>query len=142
MLTFISFHSPSLRPFLRFVYEGVAYHYTAFPFGLPLAWSTFTKCMNAALSSLRQAGIRIIRIYSAKSFLSPRKGVTFLVAVIDSARLRVWITLEHSLNIQQLVASFKVGAVLSHKAFQRLLLIAAASSLVPMGLFHMQPLQY
>ncbi len=53
-------HSPHHRPFLRFAFEGVAYQYTILPFGLSLAPRTFTKCVDAALSPLRQMGIRIL----------------------------------------------------------------------------------
>ncbi|KAL0200336.1 hypothetical protein M9458_003523, partial [Cirrhinus mrigala] len=52
--------APHHRRFLRFAFEGVAYQYTVLPFGLSLAPRTFTKCMDAALSSLRQRGIRIL----------------------------------------------------------------------------------
>ncbi len=48
------------RPFLRFAFEGVAYQYTVLPFGLSLAPHTFRKCVDAALSPLRQMGIRIL----------------------------------------------------------------------------------
>ncbi len=52
--------APHNRPFLRFAFEGVSYQYTVLPFGLSLAPRTFTKCMDAALSPLRQMGIRIL----------------------------------------------------------------------------------
>ncbi len=52
--------APHHRRFLRFAFEGVAYQYTVLPFGLSLAPRTFTKCMDAALSPLRQMGIRIL----------------------------------------------------------------------------------
>ncbi|KAL0195701.1 hypothetical protein M9458_009273, partial [Cirrhinus mrigala] len=52
--------APHHRRFLRFAFERVAYQYTVLPFGLSLAPRTFTKCMDAALSPLRQRGIRIL----------------------------------------------------------------------------------
>ncbi len=52
--------APHHRRFLRFAFEGVAYQYTVLPFGLSLAPRTFTKCMDAALSPLRQIGICIL----------------------------------------------------------------------------------
>ncbi len=52
--------APHHRRFLRFAFEGVAYQYTVLPFGLSLAPRTFTKCMEVALSPLRQMGIRIL----------------------------------------------------------------------------------
>ncbi len=48
------------RRFLIFAFEGVAYQYQVLPFGLSLAPRTFTRCMDAALSPLRQMGIRIL----------------------------------------------------------------------------------
>ncbi|KAL0204018.1 hypothetical protein M9458_002036, partial [Cirrhinus mrigala] len=51
---------PHHRRFLRFAFEGVAYQYTVLPFSLSLAPRTFTKCMDVALSPLRQRGIRIL----------------------------------------------------------------------------------
>ncbi len=52
--------SPHHRRFLRFAFEGVAYQYKVLPFGLSLATRTFTRCMDVALSPLRQKGIRIL----------------------------------------------------------------------------------
>ncbi|KAL0157079.1 hypothetical protein M9458_048325, partial [Cirrhinus mrigala] len=52
--------APHHRRFLRFAFEGVAYQYTVLPFSLSLAPRTFTKCMDVALSPLRQRGIRIL----------------------------------------------------------------------------------
>ncbi|XP_053354207.1 uncharacterized protein LOC128526406 [Clarias gariepinus] len=51
---------PRHRKFLRFAFEGVAYEYLVLPFGLSLAPRTFTKCAEAALSPLREKGIRIL----------------------------------------------------------------------------------
>ncbi len=48
--------APHHRRFLRFAFEGVTYQYTVLPFGLSLAPHAFTKCMDAALSPLRQMG--------------------------------------------------------------------------------------
>ncbi len=52
--------APHHRRFLRFAFEGVEYRYTFLPFGLSLAACTFTKCMDAALSPLKQMGIRVL----------------------------------------------------------------------------------
>ncbi len=62
-LKYAYFHiqiAPHHRQFLRFAFEGVAYQYTVLPFGLSLASHTFTKCMDAALSPLRQMDICIL----------------------------------------------------------------------------------
>ena len=50
---------PAHRKFLRFAYRGRAYEYQAIPFGLSLAPRVFTRCVEAALSPLRNSGIRI-----------------------------------------------------------------------------------
>ncbi len=52
--------APYHRRFLRFAFEGVAYQYKVLPFGLSLDPRTFTRCMDMALSPLRQMGIRIL----------------------------------------------------------------------------------
>ncbi|KAL0168850.1 hypothetical protein M9458_037072, partial [Cirrhinus mrigala] len=52
--------APHHRRFLRFAFEGVAYQFKVFPFGLALAPCTFTMCMNAALSPLRLSGMRVL----------------------------------------------------------------------------------
>lgn len=50
---------PAHRKFLGFAYQGRAYEYQAIPFGLSLAPRAFSKCVEAALSPLRNSGIRI-----------------------------------------------------------------------------------
>ncbi len=52
--------APRHRRFLRFAFEGVVYQFTVLPFGLSLTPRTFTKCMEAALSPLKQSGMRIL----------------------------------------------------------------------------------
>ncbi len=52
--------NPHPRWFLRFAFEGVAYQYTVLPFELSLAPRIFMKCMDAALSLLRQLGIHVL----------------------------------------------------------------------------------
>ncbi|KAL0161559.1 hypothetical protein M9458_045284, partial [Cirrhinus mrigala] len=51
---------PRHRPFLRFAFEGQAYQYKVLPFGLSLSPRVFTKVAEAALSPLRERGIRIL----------------------------------------------------------------------------------
>ncbi|KAI2668058.1 ORF V: Enzymatic polyprotein [Labeo rohita] len=51
---------PRHRPFLRFAFEGRAYQYKVLPFGLSLSPRVFTKVAEAALSPLREMGIRIL----------------------------------------------------------------------------------
>ncbi len=63
--------------------------------------------------------------------------------ILDSAQMLAWITPERSLTIQRLVPSVKPGTTRPLKVFQRLLcLIAATASVIPLGLLHMQPLQF
>ncbi len=50
---------PAHRKFLRFAYQGTAYEFMTVPFGLSLAPRTFCKCIEAALSLLRTAGLRV-----------------------------------------------------------------------------------
>ncbi len=66
--------APYHRPFLRFAFEAVAYRNTVLPFGLSLAPRSFTKCMDAALSSLRQTGIRILNYLDDLLVLDPVRG--------------------------------------------------------------------
>ncbi|KAL0161985.1 hypothetical protein M9458_041381, partial [Cirrhinus mrigala] len=158
--------APHHRRFLRSAFEGVAYQYTFLPFGISLARRTFTKCMDAALSPLRQKGIRILnylnnwlnlaqsedellshrsfllshldcmglRINFAKSALSPSQQILFLGTVLDLTLMRALVMPEHALAIQQLTASFKVGAPRPLKAFQKMLGL--------MGLLRMRPFQH
>ncbi|KAI2647955.1 Transposon Ty3-G Gag-Pol polyprotein [Labeo rohita] len=50
---------PRHRPFLRFAFEGRTYQYRVLPFGLSLSPLIFTKIAEAALTPLREMGIRV-----------------------------------------------------------------------------------
>nr|XP_055040043.1 uncharacterized protein LOC129427314 [Misgurnus anguillicaudatus] len=50
---------PAHRKFLRFAYQGTAYEFLTVPFGLSLAPRVFSKCVEAALTPLRVAGLRV-----------------------------------------------------------------------------------
>ncbi len=52
--------APRHRRFLRFAFEGIAYQFTVLPFGLCMAPRMFTKCMGAALTPLKQNGMRVL----------------------------------------------------------------------------------
>ena len=57
------FHVPIFkthRKFLCFAFMGMAYEYWCLPFGYSLAPHTFSKCVEAALGSLRHQGKIII----------------------------------------------------------------------------------
>ncbi len=57
--------------------------------------------------------------------------------------MRAVVTPECVLAIQQFAASFKLGVHRPLKEFQRMLgLMASESSVLQLGLLHMQPLQY
>ncbi len=51
---------PRHRAFLRFAFEGQAFHYKVLPFGLSLSRRVFMKIAEAALAPLREVSIRIL----------------------------------------------------------------------------------
>ncbi len=86
--------APHHRRFLRFAFEGVAYQYTVLPFGLSLAPRTFKKCMDAALSPLRQMGIRILNylddwLILAQSEVELLSHRTLILSHLERLGLRV-----------------------------------------------------
>ncbi len=86
--------APRHRQFLRFAFEGVAYQYKVLPFGLSLAPRTFTRCMDAALSPLRQMEIRILNYLDDWLILAQSQAVlashkTLLLSHLDCLGLRV-----------------------------------------------------
>ncbi len=136
--------APHHRWFLRYAFEGV-HQYKVLLFGLSLAPRTFTRCMDVALSHMRQMRIRVLnyldgwlilaqsqtvltshktlllshldclglRVYFAKSLMSPSQRVLFLGTVTVSAG---W-----AMTIPRHAASFKKGPAHPLKAFQRML---------------------
>ncbi len=85
---------PHHRRFLRFAFEGVAYQYKVLPFGLSLAPRTFTRCMDAALSPLRQMGICMLNYLDKWLILAQSQAVstsqkTLLLSHLDCLGLRV-----------------------------------------------------
>ncbi len=86
--------SPPSQTLLRFTFEGVAYQYQALPFELSLAHRTFTRCMDMALSPLRQMGIRILNYLDDWLSLAQSQAVltshrTLLLSHLDCLGLRV-----------------------------------------------------
>ncbi len=86
--------APHHRRFLRFAFEGVAYQYTVLPFGLSMAPRTFTKCMDAALSPLRQMGIHILNylddwLILAQSEVELLSHRTLILSHLERLGLRV-----------------------------------------------------
>ncbi len=96
-LKYAYFHiqvSPHHRRFLRFTFEGVAYQYKVLPFGISLASCTFTRCMDAALSPLRQMGIHTLNYIGDWVILAQSQTVltshkTLLLSHLDCLGLRV-----------------------------------------------------
>ncbi len=68
--------APHHRQILRFAFEGVAYQYKVLPFGLSLAPRTFTRCMDVALSPLRQMGIHILNYIDNWLILAQSEAVS------------------------------------------------------------------
>ncbi len=86
--------SPHHRRFLRFAFEGVAYQYKVLPFVLSMASHTFTRCMDAALSPLRQMGICILKYLDDWLILAQSQAVltshkTLLLSHLRCLGLRV-----------------------------------------------------
>lgn len=50
---------PPHRKYLRFAFQGISYEYVVLPFGLSLSPRVFVKCTEAAVSPLRERGIRV-----------------------------------------------------------------------------------
>ncbi len=93
---------------------------------------------SVLLSHLECLGLRVNFV---KSALSPSQRISFLGTVIDSARMKVVVTPERALAIQQHAASFKPRIPHPLKVFQRMR-VASASLVLQLGLLHLQPLQY
>ncbi len=84
--------APHHRRFLRFAFEGVAYQYKVLPFGLSMTPHTFTQCMDAALSPLRQMGIHILNYLTDWLILAQSQATshkTLLLSHLGCLGLRV-----------------------------------------------------
>ncbi|KAL0152776.1 hypothetical protein M9458_052499 [Cirrhinus mrigala] len=80
-----------------------------------------------------------LKVNLAKSALHPSRRISFLGAVFDSTQMRAIVVPDRALAIQQLAASFKIGASHPLKMFQKM---ASASPVLKLGLLRMRPLQY
>ena len=83
-----------------------------------------------------------LRVNPKKSSLVPSQETIFLGMHLDSRSLRATPSQPRVDNIHQLLGRFRRGRLLTLKTFQRLLgMLTAASSLVPLGLLDLRPLQ-
>lgn len=91
------------------------------------------------LSHVAELGLRV---NLKKSSLVPRQETVFLGIHLDSRSLRATPSQARIVDIGRLLGSFRRGRSLTLRSFQRLLgMLAAASSLVPLGLLELRPLQ-
>ncbi len=86
--------APHHRQILRFAFKGVAYQYKVLPFGLSLAPRTFMRCMDVALSPLRQMGVHILNYIDNWLILAQSEAVstshkTLLLSHLGRLGLRV-----------------------------------------------------
>ena len=77
-----------------------------------------------------------------KSCLSPSQDVVYVGMAIDSSLMRARLPTKRVETILSFLHRFRLGRTVSARDCQRLLgLLTAASSLVPLGLLHLRPLQ-
>ncbi|KAL0203474.1 hypothetical protein M9458_001492, partial [Cirrhinus mrigala] len=67
-----------------------------------------------------------LRVNFAKTAVSPSQWISFLGTVLDSTLMRAVVVPERALSMQQLAASFNIGAVRPLKAFQKMLGLMAS----------------
>ncbi|XDV31685.1 hypothetical protein PO909_002648 [Leuciscus waleckii] len=84
-----------------------------------------------------------LRVNWAKSSLSPRQIISFLGTELDSLSMIARLSPQRVLDVQRAASSFRCGASVPLKKFQRMLgLMASASSVLQLGLLRMRPLQF
>ncbi|XDV44991.1 hypothetical protein PO909_013179 [Leuciscus waleckii] len=78
-----------------------------------------------------------------KSSLFPRQIIYFLGIELNSLLMTARLSSQRTLDIRRAAGSFRCGAIVPLKAFQRMLgLMASASSVLQLGLLRMRPLQF
>jgi len=83
-----------------------------------------------------------LRVNMEKSCLNPSQSLTFIGVALDSVTMRACPSAQRLDDILQLLPLFKGGRSLSYILFLRLLgKLAAASTVVPLGLLSLRPLQ-
>ena len=91
------------------------------------------------LSHIRELGLVV---NEKKSHLSPSQDVVFVGMAIDSSLMRASLPAKRVDTILSFLQRFRLGHTVTVRDCQRLLgLLTAASSLVPLGLLHLRPLQ-
>ncbi|KAL0163691.1 hypothetical protein M9458_039444, partial [Cirrhinus mrigala] len=150
---------PRHRPFLRFAFEGRAYQYKVLPFGLSLSPRVFTKVAEAALSPLRERGIRILNYLDDWLILAHSWDLVCAhrdMVLNHLAQLGLRVNWEKSkLSPAQRISFLGVeldsvsivhsqcGSAVPLKQVQRLLgHMASSAAVTPLGLMHMRPLQH
>ncbi|XDV29293.1 hypothetical protein PO909_032430 [Leuciscus waleckii] len=79
----------------------------------------------------------------AKSSLSPSQKISFLGTELDSLSMIARLSQQRAVDIRRTANSFRCGASVPLKRFQKMLgLMASASSVLQLGLLRMRPLQF
>lgn len=160
------FHIPIAPHHWHFAFEGKAYQLRVLSFSISLASKVFTRLVAAVLSPLQSRGMRILprgsrvdarknvalllahtnklclRVNHGKSSLRPCQRTVFIGIQLDSQLMRATLSQRHVDSIVQLLHCFRRGRSMSFRSFQSLLgMLTAASSVVPLGLLKLRPLQ-
>ncbi len=111
--------APCHRRFLRFAFEGIVYQFTVLPFGLCLAPCMFTKCMGAALTPLKQNGMRVLNYLNDWLVLAQSESAL----LSDKFRLLAHIQVQTPCSYSELRADCKyakehAGTELEHLLFR------------------------
>ncbi|XP_045919663.1 uncharacterized protein LOC123979658 [Micropterus dolomieu] len=143
------------RKFLCFAFQGVAYEYTRLPFGYSLAPRTFSKCVDAALLTLRNQGMRVFFYFDDLIVMARSKQwAVFHTAhlILHLNNLGFAINWEKSspyprqeveqTSLLQAVRKLQLRTAVTALSVMRLLgLMAAAHPVVTLALLHMRRLQ-
>ncbi len=83
-----------------------------------------------------------LRVNLKKSSLEPSQRITYLGVDLDTAEMRACLSSRRVADILDSLVSFRQGSIVSYKQLLRLLgKLTAASSVVPLGLLRLRPLQ-
>ncbi|CAM4570104.1 unnamed protein product [Leuciscus chuanchicus] len=96
--------------------------------------------MTILLDHLEDLGLSV---NWAKSSLSPSQKISFLGTELDSLSMIARLSQQRAVDIRRTANSFRCGASVPLKRFQKMLgLMASASSVLQLGLLRMRPLQF